>query len=151
MGAGIPKRWAEFLGVALFAIGALVLGGLVSHQFGDGTLMGPVGGLVASALYAGFGMASYLVVIGIFGVGIKSLRGLDMELRLGEGIGFSLATVAGCVLLHVLFPAYRVHAYTSGGLVGELLGEVSLGLFDLAGTYLLAGAAVCVGLVSTLR
>lgn len=147
--AGIPKRWAEFLGVALFAIGALILGGLVSHQFGDGTLMGPVGGLVASALYAGFGMASYLVVVGIFGVGIKSLRGVDMELRLGEGIGFSLATIAGCVLLHVLFPNYRVHAYTAGGLIGELMGEVSLGLFDVAGTYLVAGATICVGLVAS--
>ncbi|TPV92995.1 MAG: DNA translocase FtsK [Myxococcales bacterium FL481] len=147
--AGIPRRWAEFLGVALFAIGALVLGGLVSHQFGDGTLMGPVGGIVASALYAGFGMASYLVVVGIFGVGIKSLRGVDMELRLGEGVGFTLATIGGCVLLHVLFPHYRVHAYTAGGLVGELVGEVSLGLFDVAGTYLIAGAIICVGLVAS--
>jgi S-DNA-T family DNA segregation ATPase FtsK/SpoIIIE len=146
---GIPRGWGEFLGVALLAIGGLMLGGLISYQFGDGNLMGPVGRLVASALYAGFGMAAYLVVLGVVGIGIKALLGHQMELRLGEGLGFSSATLAGCVLLHVMFPSYRVHGYTAGGLSGELLGEVSLGLFELAGTYLLTLAIMCLGLIAS--
>ncbi|MFV8755009.1 DNA translocase FtsK 4TM domain-containing protein [Nannocystaceae bacterium ST9] len=146
---GIPRGWGEFLGVALLAIGALMFGGLASFQFGDGTLMGPVGRLVAAALYAGFGMASYLIVLGVVGIGVKALLGHRMELQLGEGLGFSAATLAGCVLLHVMFPAYRVHAFTAGGLSGELLGEVSLGLFDHAGTYLLTIAIICLGLLAS--
>jgi S-DNA-T family DNA segregation ATPase FtsK/SpoIIIE len=146
---GIPRGWGEFLGVALLAIGGLMLGGLISYQFGDGNLMGPVGRLVASALYAGFGMAAYLVVLGVVGIGIKSLLGHHMELRLGEGLGFSSATLAGCVLLHVMFPSYRVHGFTAGGLSGELLGEVSLGLFELAGTYLLTTTLMCLGLIAS--
>ena len=146
---GIPRGWGEFLGVALLAIGALMFGGLASFQFGDGTLMGPVGRLVAAALYAGFGMASYLIVLGVVGIGVKALLGHRMELQLGEGLGFSSATLAGCVLLHVMFPSYRVHAYTAGGLSGELLGEVSLGLFDHAGTYLLTIAIICLGLLAS--
>ena len=146
---GIPRGWGEFLGVALLAIGGLMLGGLISYQFGDGNLMGPVGRLVASALYAGFGMAAYLIVLGVVGIGVKALLGHRMELRIGEGVGFSSATLAGCVLLHVMFPAYRVHGYTAGGLSGELLGEVSIGLFDHAGTYLLTLTIMCLGLIAS--
>jgi DNA segregation ATPase FtsK/SpoIIIE, S-DNA-T family len=146
---GIPRGWGEFLGVALLAIGGLMFGGLISYQFGDGNLMGPVGRLVATALYAGFGMAAYLIVLGVVGVGVKALLGHRMELRLGEGVGFSSATLAGCVLLHVMFPSYRVHGYTAGGLSGELLGEVSIGLFDHAGTYLLTVTIMCLGLIAS--
>ena len=53
------------------------------------------------------------------------------------------------VLLHVMFPGYRVHGYTAGGLTGELVGEVSLGLFHHAGTYLVALAVMCVGMYHT--
>ncbi len=146
---GIPRGWGEFLGVALLAIGGLMFGGLASYQFGDGNLMGPVGRLVASALYAGFGMAAYLIVLGVVGIGVKALLGHRMELRIGEGVGFSSATLAGCVLLHVMFPSYRVHGYTAGGLSGELLGEVSIGLFDQAGTYLLTLTVMCLGLIAS--
>ena len=145
----MPKGWGEFLGVSLLAIGTLMFGGLFSFQFGDGTFMGPVGHLVAAALYAGFGMAGYLIALGVVAIGIKALTGRQMEIRLGEGVGFSFATVAGCVLLHISFPEYRVHRYTAGGLSGELLGEVSLGLFDHAGTYLIGLAVLCIGLIAS--
>ncbi|NVB36482.1 DNA translocase FtsK 4TM domain-containing protein [Pseudenhygromyxa sp. WMMC2535] len=135
--------------MALLAIGALMFGGLFSYQFGDGNLMGPVGRLVAAALYAGFGMAAYLIVLGVLGIGIKALLGRRMELNLGEGVGFSSATLAGCVLLHVMFPTYRVHGYTAGGLSGELLGEVSIGLFELAGTYLITITVMTLGLIAS--
>src|SRR5690606_5990029 len=146
---GLPRPWGEFLGVVLLAIGVLMLGGLLSYQFGAGTLMGPVGRLVAGALYASLGMGAYLLVLGVLGLGVKALVGDAMELRSGEGLGFSLATVAGCVLLHVMFPGYRIHGFTAGGLAGEVLGEIGLGLFDSAGTYLVATALLCVGLFAS--
>ncbi len=146
---GLPRPWSEFLGVALLAVGVLMGGGLLSYQVGSGTLMGPVGHILASALYAAFGMASYLVTLGVLGMGVKALLGQGMEISPGEGIGFSVATLAGCVLLHVMFPEYRVHGYTAGGLAGELAGEVSLGLFHHAGTYLVATATLCVGLLAS--
>lgn len=147
--AGLPRPWSEFLGVALLAAGALIFGGLISYQGGGGTLMGPVGQLAAAALYAAFGMAAYLVAVGVIGMGINALRGQGMELGLGEGVGFAVATLAGCVLLHVLFPTYRVHGYTAGGLLGELVGEVCLGMFHHAGTYLIALAVMCLGLLAS--
>ena len=146
---GLPRPLNEFIGVALLAVGALMCGGLISYQGGDGTLMGPVGHLVAGALYASFGMASYLIALGVIGMGVQALTGMRMEMGIGEGVGFAVATTAGCVLLHVMFPDYRVHGYTSGGLTGELVGEVSLGLFDHAGTYLVALAVMCAGLLAS--
>lgn len=148
-GGLLPRPWGEFLGIALLAGGVLMFGGLVSYQTGSGTLMGPVGHIVATGVYASFGMAAYLITLGIFGMGIKALRGEGMEITLGEGVGFSVATLAGCVLLHVMFPSYRVHGYTAGGLAGELVGEVSLGMLAHAGTYLLALTLLCVGLIAS--
>ncbi len=148
-GNPLPRGWGEFLGIALIAAGVLMLGGLVSYQTGSGTLMGPVGHIVATGLYASFGMAAYLITLGVFGMGIKALRGEGMEITLGEGVGFSVATLAGCVLLHVMFPAYRVQGYTAGGLAGELVGEVSLGMLAHAGTYLVALTLICVGLIAS--
>ncbi len=145
----MPRPWGEFLGIALLAGGVLMMGGLLSYQTGSGTLMGPVGHLVATGLYASFGMAAYLITLGVFGMGIKALRGDGMEITLGEGVGFSVATLAGCVLLHVMFPSYRVHGYTAGGLAGELVGEVSLGMLAHAGTYLLAITVLCAGLIAS--
>jgi len=147
--AGLPRPFSEFLGIALFAVGALIFGGLVSYQGGDGDLMGPVGHLAAAALYASFGMAAYLVAVGVIGMGIKALRGEGMEIGLSEGAGFAIATLAGCVLLHVMFPTYRVHGYTAGGLAGELVGEVMLGMFHHAGTYLVAATVMCLGLLAS--
>lgn len=147
--SGLPRPWGEFLGIALLAIGVLMIGGLCSYQFGGGTLMGPVGRLVASALYATLGMGSYLLALGVVGLGIKSLLGEAMEVRAGEGLGFAGATIAGCVLLHVTFPEYRTHGLTAGGLTGEVLGEIGLGLFDHAGTYLIALALLVVGLFAS--
>ena len=147
--SGLPRPWGEFLGIALLAIGVLMVGGLCSYQFGAGNLMGPVGRLVASALYATLGMGAYLLVLGVLGLGIKALLGETMEVRAGEGMGFAAATIAGCVLLHITVPEYRSHGLTAGGLTGEVLGEVGLGLFDRAGTYLIALALLAVGLFAS--
>ncbi len=146
---GIPRPWGEFLGLALLAVGALTIGGLFSFQFGDGTLMGPVGTMVASALYSVFGMTSYLLAAGVLALGIKALLGDVVDLELGESLGFTAATIAACVLLHTTFDAHRIHGYTVGGLLGELLGEVSIGLFDTLGTYIVALALLVTGLVAS--
>ncbi|MCA9690198.1 MAG: DNA translocase FtsK 4TM domain-containing protein [Myxococcales bacterium] len=130
-------------------MGALAIGGLLSYQFGDGDLMGPVGGLMAGALYSVFGMAAYLVALGVIGLGVKALVGDDVDIGAIEGLGFCGATIAGCILLHVSFPEHRVHGFTVGGLLGEILGEIGLGLFGVAGTYILGLAVLCVGLLAS--
>lgn len=147
--SGTARSWTEFFGVALVAGGVLTLGGLFSYQTGTGAWMGPVGHLLASALYASLGMASYLVALGVLATGVQSLLGRGVELSLSDAVGFTIATIAGCVLLHVSFPHYRVHGYTAGGLGGELVGEVCMGLFHRAGTYLVAGTVMCIGLIAS--
>ena len=118
------RPWGEFLGVALLAISVLIVGGLVSFQASDGLLMGPVGQLLATALYAVLGMAAYLLALGMAGLGLKALLGSEVELEILEALGFAAATFSGCILLHITFPEYRIGGYTAGGLTGELLGEL---------------------------
>src|SRR5690349_19333305 len=113
---GVPRPWGEFLGVGLLATAILMLGGLFSYQTGGGAWMGPVGHLVAGALYASFGMAAYLIALGVLALGVQSLLGRPTSIGLSDAVGFTIATLAGCVLLHVSFPHYRVHGYTAGGL-----------------------------------
>ena len=143
---GLFRPWGEFLGVLLLALAILLIGGLGSLQAGDGGLMGPVGRLLASASYAVLGMATYILGLGVAGLGVRALLGRDVELRVGPALGFLAATIAGCVLLHVSFPSYRLGGYTAGGLLGEIVGELALGSFDVVGTYLVAVATLCVGL-----
>ncbi|MEZ4381800.1 MAG: DNA translocase FtsK 4TM domain-containing protein [Nannocystaceae bacterium] len=143
------RPWGEFLGVALLALSVLLIGGLLSFQAGDGLLMGPVGQLLATALYAVLGMAAYLLALGIAGLGLKALLGREVELEIGESLGFAAATLAGCVLLHISFPEYRLGGYTAGGLTGEIVGEICIGLFDVVGTYLVTVAILTVGLIAS--
>lgn len=143
------RPWSEFFGICLLVVGVLMLGGLLSYQGGHGTLMGPVGQLLAAATYACFGMAAYLITLGVLSLGVKALLGRALDITASEAIGFCVATLSGCVLLHVMFPDYRVRGYTAGGLAGELVGEVALGLFHLAGTYLVSLALMFLGLLAS--
>ncbi|MCA9663089.1 MAG: DNA translocase FtsK 4TM domain-containing protein, partial [Myxococcales bacterium] len=143
------RPWGEFLGVALLALSVLLIGGLISFQAGDGLLMGPVGQLLATALYAVLGMAAYLLALGVAGLGLKALLGREVELEIGESLGFAAATLSGCVLLHIAFPEYRLGGYTAGGLTGEIIGEICIGLFDVVGTYLVTVAILTVGLIAS--
>ncbi|MBK8260787.1 MAG: DNA translocase FtsK 4TM domain-containing protein [Nannocystis sp.] len=143
------RPWGEFVGVVLLALALLLIGGLASYQVGEGTLMGPAGRAIAAAFYAVFGMAAYLIALGIGGLAITALRGRELELKVMESVGFIAATAAGCVLLHVSFPEYRIEGATAGGLAGELIGELCLGLFDVVGTYVVAIATLVLGLIAS--
>ena len=90
------RGWGEFTGVALLALGILTLGGLFSYQTGATAWMGPVGHLLAGALYASFGMAAYLVALGVIAMGVQSLLGRGIDLTLSDAVGFTIATIAGC-------------------------------------------------------
>src|SRR5262249_11789937 len=68
------------------------------------------------------------------------LKGIDT-------FGAVVAVVAGCVLLDVLFHEHRLAGYTPGGMLGESLATICIGVFYRVGTGLVALSALAVGLV----
>ena len=121
--AGIPKGWGEFLGISLLAVGGLMLGGLASYQFGDGRLMGPVGRIIANAVYAGFGMAGYLRVLGVLlqaGASVpESVRG-GVELTRGVRLRQCSVTRRGRAQSGRLTEQSLPHCCSTGALTKHL-------------------------------
>jgi S-DNA-T family DNA segregation ATPase FtsK/SpoIIIE len=144
---GVPRAWAEILGVLLLGISLFVGGALFSHQFGDASLMGTVGRTIAGLTYQAIGMASYLVVVGVLAMALKSILGHRMELRWGEALGFSAATIAACALLSLTFSSYRLGGVTSGGLVGEIVADLIGHELGTAGAYLALFTVLGLGLL----
>ncbi|MDY0001445.1 MAG: DNA translocase FtsK 4TM domain-containing protein [Polyangia bacterium] len=132
----------EALGVALLALSLLAFTALVSLQFGAGKLMGPFGRMLALSLYALLGLGSYLVVLAVGFIGLRTLMGRGQTIRWTVWAGYLGATVAGSVLFHCMFPGHVVHGFTAGGKGGEILGELLVALFSSAGTYLVTSVAM---------
>ena len=120
------------LGTALFT--GLSLG---SFQFGQGSLMGPVGAAVANAVYAGLGIAGYLAVWAMAFVALRCLVGGALRPRWTLAAAFAGA-FGLVVALHLLFGTHRLRGHAPGGVVGEYAAELLTSLFGRAGTAIIA-------------
>ncbi|MFH2009526.1 MAG: DNA translocase FtsK 4TM domain-containing protein [bacterium] len=138
---GLSRRTGEFLGILQMALSLLALAALMSLQFGAGALMGPFGRMLALSLYALLGLGSYLVVLAVAFIGLRTLIG-HSAIRWSIWAGYLGATLCGSILFHCLFPDYTVYGFTAGGKGGEILGEVLVALFSTAGTYLVTGVGM---------
>ncbi|MBU1239771.1 DNA translocase FtsK 4TM domain-containing protein, partial [Myxococcota bacterium] len=137
----------EMWGIALLGSAALLGGGLLSLQAGDGRLMGPFGQLLSLGLYALLGMGSYLVIAALFSIawGIFTGRFNLKDIRLW--IGYTGATITGTILMFLIFPSYRLQGLSAGGKTGEFVGSMGISLFSKAGTFLITGTAMILFLV----
>jgi len=145
-GLGLSRRTGEFLGIILMALGLLAVAALISLQFGQGNLMGPFGRMVALSLYALLGLGSYLVVLAVGFIGLRTLVGRT-TIRWSTWAGYLGATLCGSILFHCLFPTYTVYGFTAGGKGGEIIGEVLIALFSIAGTYLVTAVSMLICLL----
>ncbi len=139
--SGISRRTGEFLGIVLMALGLLAVAALISLQFGKGNLMGPFGRMLALSLYALLGLGSYLVVMAVGFIGLRTLVGRT-AIRWSTWAGYLGATLCGSILFHCLFPTYTIYGFTAGGKGGEIIGELLIALFSIAGTYLVTGVCM---------
>ena len=137
----LTGRTGEFLGIILMALGLLAMAALISLQFGKGNLMGPFGRMLALSLYALLGLGSYLVVLAVGFIGLRTLVGRT-TIRWSTWAGYLGATLCGSVLFHCLFPTYTIYGFTAGGKGGEIIGELLIALFSTAGTYLVTGVCM---------
>ncbi len=104
--------------------------------------MGPVGETVALGIYAGLGVASYLLVWAMAFVAVRALVGGGLRppwLRLVAGL---IGGLGAMVLLHLAFATHRLHGHAPGGMVGEYGAELLSSFVGRIGTALFAGVAV---------
>ncbi|MDA3863881.1 MAG: DNA translocase FtsK 4TM domain-containing protein [Deltaproteobacteria bacterium] len=137
----------EMIGISLLGLAGLLGGALLSLQLGDGKLMGPFGQMLALGLFALFGMGSYLVIIALFSIswGIFTSRFNLNDARLW--FGYTAATLAGTVLMHLLFTDYRLKGLSAGGKTGEILGTMGISFFSQAGTFLITIVIMLLSLI----
>src|SRR5579871_5847494 len=109
-------RGREVAGILVFAVALFLLLSVGSLQLGSGTLMGPCGAVVGIAAYALFGVAAYLVAIGLGALAVHLLRGRAVRLRSVETVGFVGGAIALDVLLHLVLGHHRLRGYSTGGL-----------------------------------
>jgi DNA segregation ATPase FtsK/SpoIIIE, S-DNA-T family len=138
----------EVIGISLLAMAVLLGPSLVSHQVGDGTLMGPVGRSLASASFELLGLGGYALVAALVLVALRVFSGRGAGLRGLRAVAYVGTAVFGTVLLHLAIP-FRFDGVAAGGLCGEFFGEVLRALLSTAGSLVVSLSGVLLCLVAT--
>ena len=154
------ERIHEVFGILTLASALLLGPALVSVHLGDGTLMGPFGQTLGSALNAVFGVTGYFVVALLVVVSVRIFAGAlgkaarqrsNLTLwreRVGVGLGLVFITM----LLHLGLRPARISGASPGGFVGELGAELLRAVLSTPGAWVvsLAGLATATVLATTL-
>jgi len=159
----------EIVGIVLLGISALYFLALASFDAYDlpawvrhspathpndpiQNLIGPVGAILAGYSYLFFGIASYLIPIGMIWFGVSKLTS---ELRIARRtlIGFAIFVLAGASLAQIqpfAFSDWRDHyfSYGPGGVVGHIFGATLLrGTIGGIGAFILLAMAYATGIL----
>jgi S-DNA-T family DNA segregation ATPase FtsK/SpoIIIE len=141
-------RLREVLGIVLLALGLFVGTAMLSLQFGDGHLMGPLGHWVARGVWAIAGIASYAIVAGLVVGPVRLLAG---KRPLGGAVhvgGAVLGIVSLAILLHLIGGSYRVAELPAGGRLGGALAGAMKNGVGTAGTALFGAAGLFLAIVA---
>jgi len=135
---------------------ALLLGpSLASVQFGEGTLMGPFGQTLGSAINRLLGLSGYLVAVLLIVVAIRIFAGglgihdnpicrlAQWRERLGLGLGLLFVSI----LLHLTFRPGRVSGASAGGFLGEIGAEMLCAILSTPGAWVVSMAGLAMALV----
>jgi DNA segregation ATPase FtsK/SpoIIIE, S-DNA-T family len=132
------SRGREIIGILVMALALFITLSLTSLLFGSGRLMGPAGQKLGLIVYAGLGIAGYVVAWALVMVAARLWTGKGVGLLKLENLGYLGLMVAAAVLLHTALGAYRLAGHSPGGAVGEYISELTTALVSTAGTVLLA-------------
>jgi S-DNA-T family DNA segregation ATPase FtsK/SpoIIIE len=105
-----------------------------------------VGEVFAGCLASLVGLVAWALPLELFLLGIPLVRGKESAATPGRIAGDLLIAVVAAALVQVGSPGRTAFgADPSGGLVGELFGELARSLFSTAGSFLVGFA--CLGLI----
>src|SRR5262249_6334216 len=119
----------------------------ISLLASKGNWLGPGGAATATAVYSLLGMSSLVVAYALGITGVRVLSGKPAGPRAIRALGAVLSIGSACVLLHVAFHRLRIAHCTRGGILGEVLDQLTNAIFFRAGTALISSALLAVGVV----
>ena len=155
------KHWNEMLGVLLFAVGLLIMLGLVSYSAADPCFsvsgkgsdlmnyIGIIGAYLSDALLKLFGLSAYFIPLFLFGYGAYFAMG-------GEAVHPHLKKAGGLVLFTSAAAFFGLQGRTinlfnedipSGGMLGNGISFLLLTGFSATGAYIITITSIIVSLM----
>ena len=141
------SRRREIMGIVLLGIGLFSLVSVISMQIGRSQLMGPGGAAAAVGLYSLAGVASYLFIGAMLVVAVRMCRGKAIFGPFVETAGFLFLFVSTATLLHLPFSEGKSFLRGPGGIVGQLLGQVTASFIGGVGAALLGATLLCIAIL----
>jgi S-DNA-T family DNA segregation ATPase FtsK/SpoIIIE len=117
-------RGREVTGILLLGLALFLLLSVGSLQLGHGTLMGPCGAVIGTAIYALVGVGAYLLAFAAGAAAVYCLTGRELNVWSWRTLWRALGLVAGAMLVHLLLGRFRLRGFPPGGLVGEYAAEL---------------------------
>jgi len=143
-GAAAYGRGREVAALVLWTLAAFLALAVASYPAPN--WVGPVGELCAHGLVSLVGVVAWALPLELLLLGIPFVRSKESAATPGRVAGDLLMAVVAAALVQVGWPGQTAFGgMASGGLVGELFGELARSLFSTAGSFLVGFA--CLGLV----
>ena len=143
-GASAYGRTREVAALVVWTLAIFL--GLALASFPQPNWVGPVGEVFAGWLASLVGLVAWALPLELFLLGIPLVRGKESAATPGRIAGDLLIAVVAAALVEVGSPGRTAFgAEPSGGLIGELFGELARSLFSTAGSFLVGFA--CLGLI----
>ena len=140
-------RSGEIAGVLALGASIFFILSLLSLQLGDGLMMGPFGRSFALLGYSVFGIGAHVAAACAAFVSVRLLMERETIARTSHVIGVSLGLVSLAVLMHLMADSYRIAGYGPGGLLGQKIADLFVGLVSTTGTALVASVCLLVSIV----
>jgi S-DNA-T family DNA segregation ATPase FtsK/SpoIIIE len=151
-GAGAKAKLGrrhEILGIVCVSLAMLVALSLWSYDTRGGeNWIGPLGESLASVLGRAFGWTAWLVPVELAIAALHCMRLIRPSSAIGHACSAFSQLVLGCAFLHLALhsvPAFG--GQPSGGVLGELLGEVLKSLVGNVGAFVVCLAALTIALI----
>jgi S-DNA-T family DNA segregation ATPase FtsK/SpoIIIE len=143
-GASAYGRTREVAALVVWTLAIFL--GLALASYPHPNWVGPVGEVFAGWLASLVGLVAWALPLELFLLGIPLVRGKESAATPGRIAGDLLIGVVAAALVEVGSPGRTAFgAEPSGGLIGELFGELARSLFSTAGSFLVGFA--CLGLI----
>ncbi|HUO61637.1 MAG TPA: DNA translocase FtsK, partial [Candidatus Acidoferrales bacterium] len=159
------KRLNELIGFLCFVCATLLVLSLVSYSPLDPSLntsarpvtprdihnwIGVAGAALADVLLQLLGVSAFLIPVFVFMFGVRWFRSLKIESAVAKSIGcLMLMLFLGAVLALLPWGLRLRGAVPAAGIFGRILGDLLLKYLNTTGAYIVALAALAVGLYLT--